>query len=55
VDEKTMQAFRLYAMEQWPPGEVSAQLGLSRNAVYLAKNHVLSRMRDLQRQMEAIF
>jgi len=42
----TWEAFRLVMLEGLDAGEVADRLHLSRNAVYLAKNHVLRRMRE---------
>ncbi len=46
VDPVTFQAFDLYARKDQPPGQVAKLLGLSRNAVYIAKNRVLARLRE---------
>ena len=55
VDPTTFEAFRLYALAQWPPQQVARHLGLSRNAVYISKNRVISRMRELRQRMEDIW
>lgn len=44
--ELTWQAFQLYAIENQPPATVAEKLGLSLNAVLLAKSRVLRRMRE---------
>ncbi len=45
--ERTWQAFwRVVALEQGP-ADVAADLGMSRNAVYLARSHVLRRLREV--------
>jgi RNA polymerase sigma-70 factor (ECF subfamily) len=55
VEPKTMRAFELVAMKGWPADKVAEELGITRNAVYLAKSHVLSRMQSLQAQLEEIW
>lgn len=44
-DEKMYRAFELYAMENRPPKEVAKQLGVTVNAVYLAKSRIISLLR----------
>jgi RNA polymerase sigma factor (sigma-70 family) len=46
-DSKTFLAFELYALEGKPVSQVCAQLNLSANAVYIAKNRVLTKIRLL--------
>jgi RNA polymerase sigma-70 factor (ECF subfamily) len=55
VDAPTYQAFELYAVKSWPPEKVAEQLGISRNAVYISKSRVLSRLRELQQEMSEIW
>lgn len=43
---RTWEAFRLLMIEQRTPGEVAASLGLSVNAVLIAKSRVLRRLRE---------
>jgi RNA polymerase sigma-70 factor (ECF subfamily) len=54
VDPQTFQAFRLYALEDWPADRVAANLGITRDAVYVHKSRVLRHLRELQRDMEEI-
>jgi RNA polymerase sigma-70 factor (ECF subfamily) len=42
----TWQAFRRVALEGAPPDSVAAELGISVNAVFIAKSRVLSRLRQ---------
>ncbi len=51
-DSKIFKAFELYAIEQTAIDEVARKLDMSRNAVYIAKSRVLSRMRQLEQQFE---
>lgn len=50
----TLRAFELTALEERPPREVAAELGLSVNAVYVAKHRVLTRLRELQEGFEHV-
>ena len=52
LDQKVFKAFELYALFQNPVEDVSKTLGMSRNAVYIAKSRVLSRLRHLQQDFE---
>jgi len=47
VDPATFQAFDLYARKNVPPRKVAKLLGLTRNAVYIAKTRVLARVNEL--------
>ncbi|MHC4090050.1 MAG: RNA polymerase sigma factor [Planctomycetota bacterium] len=55
VDAQTFRAFKLYAVDNWPPDKVATHLGMSRNAVYVSKSRVLSRLRALQADMTQIW
>jgi RNA polymerase sigma-70 factor (ECF subfamily) len=50
--QKIFKAFELYALSEVPIGDVCQQLKMSRNAVYIAKYRVLSRLRVLGQQFE---
>ena len=52
LDQKVFKAFELYALLQKPLEEVCQTLGMSRNAVYIAKSRVLSKLRQLQHDFE---
>jgi RNA polymerase sigma-70 factor (ECF subfamily) len=52
--QKIYRAFELYAFEQKPIEEVCHTLDMSRNAVYIAKNRVLSKLRSLQQEFESV-
>jgi RNA polymerase sigma-70 factor, ECF subfamily len=43
---QTWRAFSRFALDGRPAADVAAELGLSKNAVLLAKAHVLRRLRD---------
>ena len=51
-DKKTFAAFDMYALQEHEPRQVGEELGLSRNAVYIAKSRVLSRIRELIEQFD---
>jgi RNA polymerase sigma-70 factor (ECF subfamily) len=42
----TWQAFRQVAVLERPPADVAAELGLSLNAIYLARSRVMRRLRE---------
>jgi RNA polymerase sigma-70 factor (ECF subfamily) len=44
-EEKTWQAFRLVALDGMPVDQVAAELGISANAVFIAKSRVLHLLR----------
>jgi RNA polymerase sigma-70 factor, ECF subfamily len=47
VDAKTFEAFRLYALEDWPPARVAAHLDMDRGMVYVSKSRVMAHLRKL--------
>lgn len=55
VAPETLEAFRLCVLEEWPPEKVAERLGMSRNAVYISKNRVMTRLRELQPEMEEVW
>ena len=52
VKPQTMQAFELFAVQGWPAEKVAKQLGITENAVWIAKNRVLTRLRKAQEFLE---
>ncbi len=52
VQQKTYQAFELVVLQQWPVDEVAEHLGMSENAVYIAKNRVVSHARKFLPRVE---
>lgn len=54
LDHKVFEAFELYALSQKSVEEVAQILGMSRNAVYIAKSRVLSKLRQLQQDFEGL-
>ena len=55
VDPQTYEAFELYTLQGLPPQRVADQLGITRNAVYIAKSRVVSHARSIREQMEEIW
>ena len=52
VKPRTMQVFELLALQDWPAEKVAAELAMTENAVWIAKNRVISRMREIHRDFE---
>lgn len=52
VDAKTIEAFELFAWKGTPAQEVAEQLGMTANAVFIAKHRVMKRIKELLPQME---
>ncbi len=55
LSEKTMLAFEQYALRDRPVDEVAAELNLTRHDVYMAKNRVAEKLRDILSRLEDIF
>jgi RNA polymerase sigma factor (sigma-70 family) len=55
MNPQTLEAFDLYVMQEWPVKKVAEQLGMTTNAVYIAKNRILEQMQKLRPQMEEIW
>ena len=45
-EPKTWQAFQKFALEGVPAADVAKELGISTNAVFIAKSRVLARLRQ---------
>ena len=54
MEPTTLQAFELFALAKQPATEVAEQLGMTRNAVFIAKHRVLKRLRELQVSYERV-
>lgn len=54
-DGKTVDAFELYVSQEVPASKVAEKLGMTENSVYLAKHHILKRIRELLPRMEEIW
>jgi DNA-directed RNA polymerase specialized sigma24 family protein len=55
VDPKSVEAFELFAWKGLSAQEVADRLGMTPNAVFIAKHRILRRIRDLAQQMEHIW
>lgn len=44
--EKHQTAFKLMVLEGWKANEVAANLGMTENAVYMARHHILKRLKS---------
>lgn len=53
MDEATVRAFEMLALEQRPVEAVAAELGMSRDSVYAAKYRAMERLRQLLERLEA--
>lgn len=53
-DSKVFKAFELYALSEKSVAEVVHTLGMSRNAIYITKSRVLSRLRQLLTEFEEV-
>lgn len=55
LNEKTIRAFELFAIHQRPAASVAAELDLTPQDVYMAKNRVAARLRDILERLERLF
>ncbi len=55
LDPKTITAYVKFAEQAMPVEQVAEELEMTRNAVYLAKHHVLGRIREMISKMEEIW
>ena len=54
VEPTTFRAFEKLALGGRPPAEVASELGITRNAAFIAKHRVLRRLRELQQEYEQL-
>jgi RNA polymerase sigma-70 factor (ECF subfamily) len=54
VEPKTIRAFELFAIQGRSAATVADELGMSRNAVFIAKHRVMKRILELRTQMESV-
>jgi DNA-directed RNA polymerase specialized sigma24 family protein len=52
VGEGTFRAFAMVVLEKRAPADAAAALGITRNAVFIAKHRVLKRLRALRSELE---
>lgn len=46
-EPRTMQAFELYVLKEWPADKVAEAVGISRDAVFQAKRRLMVKMRNM--------
>jgi len=51
--DRIFRAFEMYALSSMPVDQVSRRLNMTKNAIYIAKTRVLSRLRELEREFES--
>ena len=54
-DARTVEAFDLYALKEWPVEKVAVRLGMTENTVYGAKHRVMTSIRALMPRMDEIW
>ena len=54
MEPKTIRAFEAFAIQRRPAMDVARELGVSRNAVFIAKHRVLKRILELTHQFESV-
>lgn len=54
-DQRQCLMFEQYALQGRPVEEVAAELGVTPNAIYICKNRILSRLRQLQAELAEIW
>lgn len=54
-DAKSLEAFELFAWKGLPAQEVGQQLGMTPNAVFIAKHRIMKRLREIVPQMEQMW
>jgi RNA polymerase sigma-70 factor (ECF subfamily) len=54
-DAKSVEAFELFAWKGRPAQEVADELGITPNAVFIAKHRIMKRIKDLLPQMEVVW
>jgi RNA polymerase sigma-70 factor (ECF subfamily) len=52
TDPVRLRAFELYTLQGWSADDVAAELGISRNMVYLSKSRVLARVSELRKTID---
>ncbi len=52
VEPRTFEAFELAAIRDVPADQIADELGMTRNAVFIAKHRVLKRIANLRREYE---
>jgi RNA polymerase sigma factor (sigma-70 family) len=55
VSPQTIEIFTLSVLKEWTVDAIVKQLGVTSNTVYIARNRVLKKFRDLKAEMEEIW
>ncbi len=55
LSDRTMRAFELYVLQERSAEDVAEELNLTRHDVYMAKNRVAERLREILKRMEELF
>ena len=55
TSEKTLRAFELYVIKHRPAQDVAEDLGMTPRDVYMAKNRVAERLRDIVTRLDGLF
>jgi RNA polymerase sigma-70 factor (ECF subfamily) len=55
IEERTVRAFELFALRGVPADDVAAQCAMPRAQVYLAKNRVTKRLREIVRDLARVY
>lgn len=55
TDPRGLRAFELLCLEEYPAARVAEELGMTSNAVYVAKHRALERLRGILQRLEAEF
>lgn len=55
MSPKSVTAFELYVLRQWPVEDVADHLGLSASSIYVAKHRAMEHIRKLWAEMEEIW
>ncbi len=55
TDPVNMRAFELYMLEDWEPERIAEHLGITRQAVYRAKNRIKDRIKKLEKEIAEIW
>lgn len=55
LESRTIRAFEMIAFEERSAVEVAAELGLSLDSVYAAKNRCLTQLREIMSRLNAVY
>jgi RNA polymerase sigma-70 factor (ECF subfamily) len=55
LDARTIAAFEMIAFDQKPPAEIAAEIGMSVDSVYAAKNRCLTQLREILARLNEVY